>query len=124
MGRADAISSSFADEIYSKIVYDGAVHHPLGSLSQDVTDRLLSTACPRRTASRVFRTGWLVVSGPTERARDYVEGLDMLASMRLCANVPTQHAIQGALGGYQSITDYVAPGGNLYEQRRIAHSML
>ena len=113
----------FADEIYSKIVYDGAVHHPLGSLSQDV---LTVTFNGLSKAYRVagFRTGWLVVSGPTERASDYVEGLDMLASMRLCANVPTQHAIQGALGGYQSIADYVAPGGNLYEQRRIAHSML
>ena len=113
----------FADEIYSKIVYDGAVHHPLASLSQDV---LTVTFNGLSKAYRVagFRTGWLVVSGPTERARDYIEGLDILASMRLCANVPTQHAIQGALGGYQSINEYVAPGGSLYEQRRVAHSML
>ena len=113
----------FADEIYSKIVYDGTVHHPLASLSQDV---LTVTFNGLSKAYRVagFRTGWLVVSGPTERARDYIEGLDILASMRLCANVPTQHAIQGALGGYQSISAYVAPGGSLYEQRRVAHSML
>ena len=113
----------FADEIYSKIVYDGAVHHPLAALSDDV---LTVTFNGLSKAYRVagFRSGWMVVSGPTERARDYIEGLDILASMRLCANVPTQHAIQGALGGYQSINEYIVPGGGLYEQRRVAHSML
>ena len=113
----------FADEIYSKIVYDGTVHHPLAALSDDV---LTVTFNGLSKAYRVagFRSGWMVVSGPTERARDYIEGLDILASMRLCANVPTQHAIQGALGGYQSINEYIVPGGGLYEQRRVAHSML
>jgi len=113
----------FADEIYAKIIYDDAVHHPLAALSSDV---LTVTFNGLSKAYRVagFRTGWMVISGPTERARDYIEGLEMLASMRLCANVPTQHAIQGALGGYQSINEYTAPGGSLYEQRRIAHSML
>ncbi|MCE2423579.1 MAG: pyridoxal phosphate-dependent aminotransferase [Pseudomonadales bacterium] len=113
----------FADEIYARIVYDDAVHHPLASLSSDV---LTVTFNGLSKAYRVagFRTGWMVVSGPKERARDYMEGLDILASMRLCANVPTQHAIQGALGGHQSIEDHTAPGGSLYEQRRIAHSML
>ena len=113
----------FADEIYSRIVYDDAVHHPLASLSDDV---LTITFDGLSKAYRVagFRTGWMVVSGPKERASDYIEGLNILASMRLCANVPAQHAIQTALGGYQSIDEYLAPGGRLYEQRRIAHSML
>ena len=113
----------FADEIYAKIVYDDVVHHPLAALSQDV---LTVTFNGLSKAYRVagFRTGWMVVSGPKERARDYIEGIDILASMRLCANVPTQHAIQTALGGYQSIEEYIRPGGRLYEQRRVAHSML
>ena len=113
----------FADEIYAKIVYDDVMHHPLAALSEDVptvTFNGLSKAY--RVAG--FRTGWMVVSGPKERARDYIEGLDILASMRLCANVPAQHAIQTALGGYQSIEEYIRPGGRLYEQRRVAHSML
>ena len=113
----------FADEIYSKIVYDNAVHHPLAALSDDV---LTVTFNGLSKAYRVagFRSGWMVVSGPTEHARDYLEGLNILASMRLCANVPAQHAIQTALGGYQSINKYIVPGGRLYEQRRVAHSML
>ena len=113
----------FADEIYSRIVYDDAVHHPLAALSDDV---LTVTFDGLSKAYRVagFRTGWMVVSGPTEHAKDYLEGLNILASMRLCANVPSQHAIQTALGGYQSINEYIVPGGRLYEQRRIAHSML
>ena len=113
----------FADEIYSRIVYDDAVHHPLAALSDDV---LTVTFDGLSKAYRVagFRTGWMVISGPTEHAKDYLEGLNILASMRLCANVPSQHAIQTALGGYQSINEYIVPGGRLYEQRRIAHSML
>ena len=113
----------FADEIYSKIVYDDAVHHPLAAIADDV---LTVTFNGLSKAYRVagFRSGWMVVSGPTEHASDYLEGLNILASMRLCANVPAQHAIQTALGGYQSINEYIAPGGRLYEQRRIAHSML
>ena len=113
----------FADEIYDKIIYDDAVHHPLATLSDDaltVTFNGLSKAY--RVAG--FRVGWMVVSGAKERARDYIEGLDILASMRLCANVPAQHAIQTALGGYQSINEYIAPGGSLHEQRRVAHALL
>jgi alanine-synthesizing transaminase len=71
-----------------------------------------------------FRTGWLVVSGAKRRARDYIEGLDILASMRLCANVPSQHAVQTALGGYQSIQEFIVPGGRLYEQRNVAWERL
>ena len=113
----------FADEIYDKILYDDAVHHPLAALSEDV---LTVTFNGLSKAYRVagFRAGWMVVSGPKERAADYMEGLGILAAMRLCANVPAQHAIQTALGGYQSINEYLVPGGRLYEQRRIAHAML
>ena len=113
----------FADEIYEKIVYDDAVHQPLAALSEDV---LTVTFNGLSKAYRVagFRAGWMVVSGPKDRAVDYMEGLNILASMRLCANVPAQHAIQTALGGYQSITEHIRPGGSLYEQRRVAHSML
>ena len=113
----------FADEIYDKIVYDDAVHHPLAALSEDVlTVTFNGLSKTYRVAG--FRTGWMVVSGPTERAEDYIEGLGILAAMRLCANVPSQHAIQTALGGYQSIDEFIAPGGRLYEQRRIACTML
>lgn len=113
----------FADEIYGKVVYDDAVHRPLAALSEDV---LTVTFNGLSKAYRVagFRVGWMVVSGPKERAADYIEGLNILASMRLCANVPAQHAIQTALGGYQSIDEYTAPGGMLHEQRRVAHAML
>ena len=113
----------FADEIYEKVVYDDAVHQPLAALSEDV---LTLTFNGLSKAYRVagFRVGWMVVSGLKERASDYIEGLNILASMRLCANVPAQHAIQTALGGYQSINEYTAPGGILHEQRRVAHTML
>ena len=113
----------FADEIYEKVVYDDAVHQPLAALSEDV---LTVTFNGLSKAYRVagFRVGWMVVSGLKEHASDYIEGLNILASMRLCANVPAQHAIQTALGGYQSINEYTAPGGILHEQRRVAHTML
>jgi alanine-synthesizing transaminase len=113
----------FADEIYDKILYDDAVHVPVGRLAQDL---LVITFNGLSKAYRVagFRTGWMVVSGAKRRAKDYIEGLDILASMRLCSNVPTQHAIQTALGGYQSIFEYTRPGGRLHTQRNIAWSML
>lgn len=113
----------FADEIYDKIIYDNLPHVPLGSLAQDL---LVVTFNGLSKAYRVagFRTGWLVVSGAKLRAADYIEGLDILASMRLCANVPTQHAIQTALGGYQSIYEYTCPDGLLTIQRDIAHREL
>ena len=113
----------FADEIYDKIVYDDAVHHPVAALADDVLT-LTFNGLSKTYRAAGFRCGWMIASGPTEHATDYIEGLDILASMRLCANVPAQHAIQTALGGYQSISEYIAPGGRLYEQRRIAHSML
>jgi len=113
----------YADEIYDKILYDDAVHTPLASLAEDllcVTFNGLSKTY--RVAG--FRAGWMVLSGAKHRARDYVDGLNILASMRLCANVPSQHAIQTALGGYQSIAEFIHPGGRLYEQRKLAHAML
>jgi len=113
----------FADEIYDKILYDGASHVPLASLADDL---LFVTMNGLSKTYRVagFRTGWLVVSGAKRRARDYIEGLDILASMRLCANVPSQHAVQTALGGYQSIQEFIVPGGRLYEQRNVAWERL
>ncbi|WP_271270678.1 pyridoxal phosphate-dependent aminotransferase [Aliamphritea hakodatensis] len=110
----------FADEIYDKITYDDARHIPLASLSDDV---LCITFNGLSKTYRVagFRSGWMVLSGPKHHARDYIEGLDMLASMRLCANVPSQHAIQTALGGYQSINELIIPGGRLYDQRELAY---
>ena len=113
----------FADEIYSKITYDGAEYIPLGSLSEDV---LTLTFDGLSKAYRVagFRVGWMVVSGPKDRAHSYIEGLDILASMRLCSNVPGQHAIQTALGGHQSIYEYTGPGGELHKRREFAYEML
>ncbi|WP_269619201.1 pyridoxal phosphate-dependent aminotransferase [Zhongshania sp. BJYM1] len=113
----------FADEIYSKILYDDAVHIPIGSLKADI---LCLTFNGLSKAYRLagFRSGWLIVSGAKDRAADYIEGLNILSSMRLCANVPAQHAIQTALGGYQSINELILPGGRLLEQRDLAHKML
>ncbi|XID75854.1 pyridoxal phosphate-dependent aminotransferase [Alkanindiges sp. WGS2144] len=113
----------FADEIYDKIVYDGIEHIPLCTLATDI---LCLTFNGLSKSYRIagFRSGWLMVSGDKSRAKDYIEGLDMLASMRLCANVQAQFAIQTALGGYQTINDLIKPGGRLYEQRNIAWQML
>ncbi len=113
----------FADEIYDKILYDGADHVPVASLAEDLL--ILSMNGLSKTYRVAgFRTGWMVVSGAKHRARDFIEGLEILASMRLCPNVPTQHAIQTALGGYQSIVEYLQPGGRLREQRDYAWSRL
>lgn len=113
----------YADEIYDRILYDDAVHVPLGSLATDV---LCITFNGLSKAYRLagFRSGWLVVSGAKHRARSYIQGIEMLASMRLCANVPAMYAIQTALGGYQSINDLVAPEGRLYQQREKAWTLL
>lgn len=113
----------FSDEIYDKILYDDAVHISTASLAPDV---LCLTFNGLSKSYRVagFRSGWMIISGPKHRAISYIEGLEMLASMRLCANVPSQHAIQTALGGYQSINDLVLPGGRLLEQRNRAYELL
>ncbi len=113
----------FSDEIYDKILYDGAVHVSTASLAPDV---LCLTFNGLSKSYRVagFRSGWVAISGPKQRAQSYIEGLDILANMRLCANVPAQHAIQTALGGYQSINDLVLPPGRLLEQRNRAWELL
>ncbi len=113
----------FADEIYDKILYDDAQYIPLATLAEDL---LVVTFNGLSKTYRVagFRTGWMVVSGAKQRAQDYIDGLDILASMRLCSNVPTQHAVQTALGGYQSIGEFIRPGGRLYEQRELAWNLL
>ena len=113
----------FSDEIYDKIIYDEAKHISTASLADDVfciTYNGLSKAY--RVAG--FRAGWMVISGDKAHATDYIEGIELLASMRLCSNVPGQHAIQTALGGYQSINELIVPGGRLYEQRNLAYDML
>lgn len=112
-----------ADEIYDKILYDDAVHMPFARLAPDVftlTFNGLSKAY--RVAG--FRSGWLMLSGPKRHATSYLEGITLLANMRLCANVPAQHAVQVALGGRQSIRDLILPGGRLLEQRDAAVTAL
>ncbi|MEH6473156.1 MAG: pyridoxal phosphate-dependent aminotransferase [Halopseudomonas sp.] len=113
----------FADEIYDKILYDDAKHIPMASLADDVLF-LTFNGLSKSYRSAGFRSGWVIVSGPKHRARDYIEGLDMLSNMRLCANVPAQNAIQTALGGYQSINELIIPGGRLYDQRDAAYDLL
>ena len=113
----------FADEIYDKVLYDGEVHTSIASLADDVLF-VTFNGLSKNYRSCGYRAGWMVVSGEKRRARDYIEGLNMLASMRLCANTPGQLAIQTALGGYQSINDLVAPTGRLCRQRDLAHKLL
>ncbi len=112
-----------ADEIYDKILYDGAEHTPLAALSRDVLT-LTYNGLSKSYRAAGYRSGWLMISGPKHIAEDFIDGLDMLASMRLCCNVPAQFAIQTALGGYQSINDLIAPGGRFYEQRNVAWERL
>ncbi|MBI2960499.1 MAG: pyridoxal phosphate-dependent aminotransferase, partial [Betaproteobacteria bacterium] len=112
-----------ADEIYDKTLYDGAAHASIASLADDVLFVTFNGLSKNYRACG-YRSGWMVVSGEKRHARDYIEGLEILASMRLCANVPGQYAIQTALGGYQSIRDLVAPGGRLCRQRDLAHGLL
>ena len=113
----------FADEIYDKTLYDGHTHTSIASLADDVLF-LTFNGLSKNYRSCGYRAGWMVVSGHKKRAADYIEGLNMLASMRLCSNTPGQLAIQTALGGYQSIKDLVAPGGRLCRQRDLAHQLL
>jgi alanine-synthesizing transaminase len=113
----------FSDEIYDKILFDGATHTSTASLADDLLF-ITFNGLSKNYRLAGFRAGWMIISGAKHRAKDYIEGLEMLASMRLCANVPSQHAIQTSLGGYQSIDDLVAPGGRIYEQRNIAYQAL
>lgn len=113
-----------ADEIYEKIVFDDAVHHHTAKAAGD--DVLCLTFSGLSKAYRVcgYRAGWVVVTGPKERASDFLEGLTLLANMRMCANVPGQHAIQTALGGYQSIDELIVPGGRFHDQIQLASRLL
>ncbi len=113
----------FSDEIYSKIIYDGAKHIPISSLADDVFF-ITFNGLSKNYRACGYRAGWMVLSGEKSHAKDYIAGLDMLATMRLCANVPGQYAIQTALGGFQSIETLIAPGGRLYNQRELAYDIL
>ena len=113
----------YSDEIYDKVLYDGETHTAMASLSEDVMT-VTFNGLSKNYRSCGYRAGWMVVSGDLRDARDYIEGLDMLASMRLCANVPAQYGIQTALGGYQSINELILPGGRLRKQRDLAWELL
>ena len=113
----------FADEIYDRIIYDDAAHIPLASLVNEVLC-LTFNGLSKTYRMAGFRSGWMLISGAKESAGDYIEGLEMLASMRLCANAPAMLAVQTALGGRQSIDDLISPGGRLYEQRNLAHQLI
>jgi alanine-synthesizing transaminase len=114
----------FSDEIYEKILFDGAEHHHTASVAGD--DVLCLTFSGLSKAYRVcgYRSGWVLVSGPKHLARDFLEGLTLVANMRMCPNVPAQHAIQTALGGYQSVEELIIPGGRFYDQAMLADRML
>ncbi len=113
----------YADEIYDKILYDGAVHHHIAGIAPDL---MVITFNGLSKAYRVcgFRMGWMILTGPKHKAKGYIEGLDMMAAMRLCPNMPMQHAIQTALGGYQSINELILPNGRLLEQRNRAYELV
>jgi alanine-synthesizing transaminase len=113
----------FSDEIYDKILYDGAVHYPMGTMVHD-TLCVSYGGLSKNYRSAGFRGGWMILSGAKHKAKSYVEGLLLLASMRLCANVPTQYAIQTALGGYQSIKELVMPTGRLHKQMNLIYDRL
>ncbi|MHB1121121.1 MAG: pyridoxal phosphate-dependent aminotransferase [Ramlibacter sp.] len=112
-----------ADEVYDKVLYDGARHTAIASLSEDVLT-LTFNSLSKSYRSCGYRAGWMVVSGDKRTATDYIEGLNMLSNMRLCANVPGQWAIQTALGGYQSINELVGEGGRLRRQRDLAYELI
>ncbi len=113
----------FADEIYDKTLFEGKTHTSIASLATDVL-MITFNGLSKNYRSCGFRAGWMVVSGDKTKAQDYIEGLNMLSSMRLCANVPGQWAIQTALGGYQSINELVGEGGRLRRQRDLAYDLI
>jgi len=113
----------YSDEVYDKVLYDGNTHTAIASLSEDVLTVTLN-GLSKNYRSCGYRAGWMIVSGDKRHARDYIEGLDLLANMRMCSNVPGQYAIQTALGGYQSINDLVAPGGRMCRQRDLAYELV
>ncbi|WP_454857022.1 pyridoxal phosphate-dependent aminotransferase [Promicromonospora soli] len=113
-----------SDEIYEKILFDDATHHHTATYAED--DVLTITFSGLSKAYRIagYRSGWAMISGPKHRAADFLEGLTLVSNMRMCANVPAQHAIQTALGGYQSIEELIVPGGRFYEQSKLADKLL
>ena len=113
----------FSDEIYDKILFDEVQHVATASLAEDLLI-ITFNGLSKNYRLAGFRSGWMIISGAKHKARDYIQGLELLASMRMCANVPAMFAIQTALGGYQSINDLVAPGGRLRQQRDIAYELL
>ena len=113
----------YSDEIYDKILYDEAVHIPVASLCDDVLCVTFSGLSKNYRVAG-FRVGWMLLSGALSSASDYIQGLDMLSSMRLCSNVPMQHAVQTALGGYQSIDELIKPDGRLAEQMTLSHQLI
>lgn len=113
----------YSDEIYDKIVYDDAVHHSIAAMADDILIITFSGLSKSYRAAG-FRAGWMIISGAKHKATDYLEGVNMLCSMRLCANVPAQHGIQTSLGGYQSINDLILPKGRLHEQREAFYNGL
>ena len=113
----------YADEVYDKVLYDDVVHTPIASLSTDVLT-LTFNSLSKSYRSCGYRAGWMVLSGDKRPAADFIEGLNMLSNMRLCANVPGQWAVQTALGGYQSIKELVCEGGRLRKQRDLAYELI
>ncbi len=113
----------YSDEIYDKILYDGAVHIPVASLADDVTFVTFGGLSKNYWLAG-FRVGWMLISGAKKQAQSYIQGINMLASMRLCANVPMQHAVQTALGGYQSTFELTKPSGRLYEQMHLSYELI
>lgn len=114
----------FSDEIYDKILYDEAKHIPTATLTEGRAPCITFGGLSKVYRTAGFRSGWMVITGDRSGISDYIEGLDILSSMRLCANVPAQHAVQTALGGYQSINELIVPGGRFYEQRKVAWEAL
>jgi alanine-synthesizing transaminase len=112
-----------ADEVYDKVLYEGVTHTAMASLSTDVLT-LTFNSLSKAYRSCGYRAGWMVLSGPKEIAKDFIEGLNMLANLKLGSNVPGQWAIQTALGGYQSINDLVKEGGRLRRQRDLAYELI
>lgn len=113
----------YSDEIYDKVLFDNAQHIPIATLSDDVFCVTFGGLSKNYRVAG-FRVGWMILTGPKRLAKDYINGLDMLSSMRLCANVPMQYAVQTALGGYQSINDLIVPEGRLYQQMDLCHQLI
>ena len=114
-----------SDEIYEHLNYDGAKTTYIGAAVPEVRDQLLVLNGVAKTyAMPGWRVGWMVLSGNKRLAKDYIEGLNMLANMRMCSNVPAQSVVQTALGGHQSVKDYLVPGGRIYDQRELVYNML